>query len=97
MLRIDDWLSIECMEQLAWRCIAPTNHLTFLIGEKALHATLSDAPDCALAVFRACSIGPMNLRMIFVEALAIAKRPLRVIAEGFAFEEAHEVRQTRRR
>jgi len=36
----------------------------------------------------------MNLRMILVEALTVARRPFLVVAKRFALEKSHEVRQT---
>ena len=92
-LGMRDRLGVEYMEQFARRRVAPTDHLASVICEEALHLTLHDALACASAVFRSRSAGPVDLRMVLVEALAIARGPLRVVAECFTLEEGHEVRE----
>jgi hypothetical protein len=97
LLRIGYWLSVERMEQFARRRVAPTNHSAFVICEEALHSTLCDSLPCTLAIFLGCSTCPMNLRMILIEALAVTRRPFRVVAERFSLEESYEIYEARER
>ena len=92
-----DRLRIERMQPRPRRGIAPADHVAVFVREQALHRAALDARAGPGPVLGAGSLGPAHLRMVFVEALAIARRPRGVVAEGLAVEEGEEVAAARRR
>ena len=73
LLRMWNRLCVEHVKQFAGCRIAPAHHLASPIGKEPLHFTPKDASVRACAVYSGRSTGPMDLRMIFVEALAVAR------------------------
>lgn len=84
---------VQRVNEVPRRCVAPADGYVAAVRQIALHRPSVGAVACERTILIRRPLRPRDHGVVFVEALAIARRPLRVVRERRAIEEAQEVGQ----
>ena len=82
---------------MPWRRTAPADRLLALERDIALHFLCLRSIAGHVSVSLRGALRPLDYVVVLIKALAVARRPLRVVGEGAAIEELEEVWQRLRR